>query len=89
MTGGFSSRHDGEGQEGSGAGAGHAHSVSAAGGAGNLHNHSHREPECDRLHLWSYCKFSFICLLVVPVMIYSDSEMTDSQLKKKRKHSKI
>lgn len=46
-----------EGQESSVAGTGHAQSVSAAGGAWSLHNDPDREPDCDWLHLWSYCKF--------------------------------
>lgn len=37
-------------------GTGHAQSVSSAGGAGSLHNEPNREPECERLHLWSNCK---------------------------------
>ena len=54
----FSPRDDGEGEEGSVAGGGHAQSVPAGGGAGSLHDHPDREPERDRLHLWSHCKFS-------------------------------
>lgn len=37
-------------------GAGHAQSVSPAGGVGSLHEQPNREPECERLHLWNYCK---------------------------------
>lgn len=58
----LSLRDDGESQESSVPGAGHAQSVPAAGGAGSLHNHPNREPGCDWLQLWSYCKLFFICL---------------------------
>lgn len=51
----------GEGQEGSVAGTGHAHSVPAAGGPGHLHHDPHREPQRQRLRLWSHCK----CLLIL------------------------
>lgn len=47
------------------AGTGHAQSVPAAGGAGSLLDHPNREPERDRLHLWSDCKL-FICPLIIP-----------------------
>lgn len=63
-TEGFSLRDDGEDQESSVAGTGHAQSVSPAGGAGSLHNEPNREPECERLHLWSYCKL-FVCASII------------------------
>lgn len=66
MIEGFPLRDDGEDQESSVAGTGHAQSVSPAGGAGSLHNDSNREPGCDRLHLWSYCKL-FICPSIIPL----------------------
>lgn len=45
-----------EGPESSAAGTEHAQSVSAAGGAWSLHHDAHREPECDWLHVRSFCK---------------------------------
>lgn len=67
MTEAFSLRNDGEDQESSGAGTGHAQSVCPSGGAGSLHNEPNREPECDRLHLWSFCKMIYVIQILIVV----------------------